>query len=202
MKKLAILFLVLVLTGCSVVRIDTNDIDNIIDVVLSKKNNIYNRVGKGYKYYIPRGVTYIDTNELNDKLYSNGVYYYLYIDAVSYYYKSKLNVSDDLDIYYYRKIDGKKEGYVKIIEQDGLYKIEFVYNYAKIESKVKKEKIEEVILNSSYILSTVKFNDNVIKLMLDDDYFVNKEEQYDLFTRKETEDYFLGETMNNEDEVN
>lgn len=195
MKKLAILFLVLLVTGCSVVRIDTNNIDNIIDVVLSKRNTVYNRIGKGYKYYIPRGVTYIDTNELNDKLYSNGVYYYLYIDVVSYYYKTKPIINNDLDTYYFRKIKGKKSGYVNITEQNGLYKIEFLYNYAKIEAKVKKEQIEEVILNASYILSTVKFNNNVIKLMLDDEYFINKEEQYDLFTRKETENYFLGDTV-------
>ena len=202
MKKIAILFLVLILTGCSVVRIDTNNLDNIIDVVLSKNNNLYNRVGKGYKYYIPRGMSYVDTNEYNDKLYSNGVYYYLYIDAVSYFYKTKLTVNDDFDIYYYRKIEGKKHGYVRVVKQGDLYKIEFVYNYAKIEAKVKKEKIEEVILNASYILSTVKFNNNVIKLMLNEDYFVNKEEQYDLFTRKETEDYFLVDTVENEEEVN
>ena len=69
MKKLAILFVVLLLTGCTVVRIDTTNIDNTLDVILSKENSIYNRIGKGYKYYIPRGVSYIDTNELNDKLY-------------------------------------------------------------------------------------------------------------------------------------
>lgn len=193
MKKFICIFLLL-LTGCTAVRIETNNIDNTIDVVLSKENKLYNRIGKGYKYYIPKGVTYIDTNDLNDKLYSNGVYYYLYIDAISYYYKTKIDFEENLDIYYYRKIDGKKEGYVKITEKDDKYLIEFVYNYAKIEALVQKDKIEEVILNSSYILSTIKFNKNVIKLMLDDDYFINKEEQYDIFTRKETEDYFLGVT--------
>ena len=78
MKKLIILMLCFLLTGCTAVRIDTTNIDNIVNVVLSKENNLYNRVGKGYKYYVPRGVTYIDTNDLNDKLYSNGIYYYLY----------------------------------------------------------------------------------------------------------------------------
>ena len=64
------------LKNFTIVRIDTSDIDNIIDVVLSKNNKLYNRVGKGYKYYVPRGINYIDTTELNDKLYSNGYYYY------------------------------------------------------------------------------------------------------------------------------
>ena len=56
MKKLILLVLLLLLCGCSIVRIDTSDINNIVSVVLSKNNNLYNKIGKGYKYYIPRGV--------------------------------------------------------------------------------------------------------------------------------------------------
>ena len=76
MKKILIIFILLFLTtGCTIVRIDTKSIDNITNVVLSKNNKLYNKIGKGYKYYRPRGVTYIDTNELNDVLYSNSNYY-------------------------------------------------------------------------------------------------------------------------------
>ena len=64
------------LTGCTIVRIDTQSIDSILSVVLSKNNSLYNQVGIGYKYYVPRGVNYIDSRGNNDKLYSNGVYYY------------------------------------------------------------------------------------------------------------------------------
>ena len=96
-KKAILLILLLLVSGCTIVRIDTKNIDTIIDVVLSKNNTLYNQVGKGYKYYVPRGVTYIDTTELNDKLYSNGNYYYLYIDAVSYYHKVKVNYKENKD---------------------------------------------------------------------------------------------------------
>ena len=178
---------IILFTGCTVVRIDTTNIDNIISVVLSKKNTLYNRVGKGYKYYVPRGVTYIDTTELNDKLYSNGNYYYLYIDAVSYYHKVKVNYKENKDAYYSKKIDvSDKEGYLEIQKQkNDKYVIEFVYNYAKIEAMVDKEDINEVVLNASYILSTVKFNNKVIKLMLNETYFTNKEEKYDIFADKD-----------------
>ena len=37
-------------------------------------------------------------------------------------------------------------------------------------------------MNATYILSTIKYNDDVIKLILDEDYFTKKEEQYDIFT--------------------
>lgn len=187
MKKLATLFLIfLFTTGCTVVRIDTKSIDNIISVVLSKENTLYNRIGKGYKYYVPRGVSYIDTNSLNDKLYSNGIYYYLYIDAVSYFYKKKIDYEENPESYYSKKIDDDKGGYLEINKEEDHYSIEFFYNYAKIEAKVKKKDIESVVLNATYILSTVKFNDNVIELMLNEEYFTNKEEQYDVFKRDET----------------
>ena len=190
MKKLFVLALAaLLLTGCTVVRINTNSIDNIVNVILSKDNNLYNRVGKGYKYYVPRGVTYIDTSDLNEKLYSNGNFYYLYIDAISYYHQKEVNYNENPNLYYSSEILFKdKEGYLEISKQDNLYYIQFMYNYAKIEALVEKDKIEEVVLNATYILSTVKFNNNVIELMLDDEYFASREEKYDIFTAKEKVD--------------
>ena len=181
------------LTGCTVVRIDTTSIDNIVYVVLSKNNTLYNRIGRGYKYYVPRGVTYIDSTETNDKLYSDGVYYYLYLDEVSYYYQKSQDYKEDKTKYYSKKIDMQgKKGYLEITKQDNLYLIEFVYNYAKAESLVSKENINNTVMNMSYILSTIKYNHNVVKLSLDNDFLKNKEEKYNEFTKKETQsDNFL-----------
>lgn len=192
MKKILLLMIILFATGCSVVRIDTTSIDNITSVILSKDNNLFNRIGKGYKYYVPRGVAYIDTNELNDKLYSDGVYYYLYIDAISYYNKIVSEYEIDSKAYYSKEIsyNGKK-GYLEINKVDDKYYIEFLYNYAKIEAIADKSEINDVILNSSYILSTIKFNDNIIKLMLDSDFFTNRDEVYDIFNSKKETDRFL-----------
>ncbi len=192
-KKTLLLIMILLVSGCTIVRINTTSTDNIIDVVLSKENTLYNQIGKGYKYYIPRGVTYINTTEYNDTLYSNGNYYYLYIDVVSYYHKKDIEeVKNNDSYYYYRKIEnGDKKGYVLITEVDNKYLIKFVYNYSRIEVLVKKDEINDAILNSSYILSTIKYNDNVIKIMLDDDYFKNKEEKYTLFeSDPENEKFF------------
>lgn len=192
MKKVILIVLsIVLLTGCTVVRIDTANIDNTINVILSKDNKLYNQVGKGYKYYIPRGVTYIDTNELNEKLYSNGTYYYLYIDIVSYYHKDKAknNYKVNKDAYYSRKLDiNDKQGYLEINKLDNKYLIEFMYNYSKIEALVDEEEINETVMNASYILSTVKFNHNVVKLMLNENYFINKEEKYDIFETSEKKD--------------
>ena len=191
MKKLILIVCLLLLSGCSVVRIDTTSIDNIVSVVLSKDNSLYNQIGKGYKYYVPNGVNYIDTNEYNDVLYSNGQYYYLYIDIISYYH----NVTKDYEIndeaYYSNIINiNDKVGYLEINKQNnGQYFIEFMYNYAKIEALCDEDDINDIVLNSSYILSTVKFNNNIIRAMLDDEFLVS-EEKYDIFiSKKDTNDF-------------
>jgi len=202
-RKIVLTLLAIMLTtGCTVVRIDTNSIENIISVVLSKDNKLYNQVGKGYKYYIPRGVSYIDTNEYNDKLYSNGTYYYLYIDIVNYYNKSEYNHIENESYYFSKNIDiNNKKGYLDIIENNNKYHITFVYNYAFLEAIVEKESINEVILNASYILSTVKFNDTVVDLLLNGDFMNNREEQYDNFKPKEDDDTFLKYEENLDNEI-
>ena len=190
MKKILIFVLVLFVSGCTVVRIDTTSIDTIINVILSTDNDLYNHVGSGYKYYIPRGVSYIDTDDLNDKLYSNGSSYYLYVDVISYTNGVTFEYEEKEDVYYSRKIsqeDGfEASGYLEIVEEkNGLYYVKFVYNYASIETIVEKDNLNLAVLNSAYILSTIKFNTDVIDLMLDDDYFTNKEEKYEVFSKNE-----------------
>lgn len=185
MKKLfLVLSLLVFLTGCTAVRINTKSIDNIVSVILSKENTLYNTIGRGYKYYVPRGVVYIDSNEYNEKLYCNGDYYYLYLDIIGYYYKKEFTYTENKNLYYSKNIDiNNKKGYLEITKMDDkYYLIEFMYNYAKIEALVTEDKINEVVLNATYILSTVKYNNNVIKLVLDEDYFTNKEEKYNIFS--------------------
>lgn len=192
-KFLWLLIIIFLVSGCTIVRIDASNIDTIINVVLSKNNTLYNQVGRGYKYYIPRGVTYIDTIDFNEKLYSNGNYYYLYIDAVSYYNEVEPSYVFDENLYYSKEfVINDKSGYLNISKTDNdKYLINFMYNYAKIEAMVDEEEINDVILNASYILSTVKFNNNVIKLMLNEEYFTNKEEEYNLFDKKNNSNNFL-----------
>lgn len=193
-KKILIMLLtVFLLTGCTVVRINTDSIDTIVNVVLSKDNNLYNTVGKGYKYYKPRGVTSIDVSEYNEKLYSNGNYYYLYVDINNYYYKKEFKYEEKEDCYYSKYIDiNNKTGYLEINKQEnGYYLVEFLYNYSKIESLVAEQDINDVVLNATYILSTIKYNGDIIKLMLNEDYFEKKEEQYDIFIPKVESNDFL-----------
>ena len=91
-----------------------------------------------------------------------------------------------LNASYFRNVEFNldEDAYLEINKINDRYLIEFMYNYAKIEAMVYEEDINDVVLNSTYILSTIKFNKNVIKLMLNDEYFVNKEEKYDIFSSK------------------
>ena len=103
-----------------------------------------------------------------------------------------LNHVKSNDSYYYKdiNINGKK-GYIDIKQVEDKFLIDFMYNYAHVESLVKKEDINKIILNSSYILSTVKFNNNVIRIMLNEDYFKYKEEKFQLFENDEKNENFL-----------
>ena len=201
MKKIVLIFIsLLFITGCSIVRIDTSNIDNIINVILTKNYKLYNQIGQGYKYYLPGGVSYIDSDDLNDILYCNGTNYYLYVDAISYYYDMKNDYKENKNSYYSKKInksDGyKKSGYLEINKKDDLYYIEFLYNHAKIEAVVKKDSLNEAILNASYILSTIKYNHNIVELMLKDDYFTNKTGKYNNYNSKNNSEKFILEKEN------
>ncbi len=188
-KTIIIIMLAIVLTGCSVVRIDTSNIDNTLNVILTKNNKLFNQIGQGYKYYLPGGVSYIDSDDLNDVLYSNGTYYYLYVDAINYYYQTKIDYKENKEAYYSRLItpkDGFKHyGYLEINKNDDLYYLDFVYNYAKIEAVVNERDLKDTVLNASYILSTIKYNHNIVELMLNDDYFTNKTGKYNNYGTKE-----------------
>ena len=205
MKKIILAFLtILFITGCSIVRIDTSDIDNILGVILTKNYKLYNQIGQGYKYYLPGGVSYIDSDDLNDILYCNGTNYYLYVDAISYYYDIKNDYEENNDLYYSKKLsktDGyKKSGYLEINKKDNLYYIEFLYNHAKIEAVVKEENLNETILNASYILSTIKYNHSIVELMLEDDYFTNKTGKYNNYNSKNNSENFVLEKENKSEE--
>jgi len=201
MKKiiLSLLFL-MVLTGCSIVRIDTENIDNILNVVLTKNNKLFNQVGQGYKYYLPSGVTYIDSDELNDTLYCNGNYYYLYIDAINYYYQNKIEYQEQSSLYYSKALSTRQgfnhSGYLQIEQKGDLYYVDFVYNYAKIETIVSKEDLNDTILNATYILSTIKYNHSIVNLMLKDDYFTNKTGKFDAYETNEDSGKFKLEKEN------
>ena len=92
--------LLVLFTGCSIKDINKYDINDVIDDALSNNINVTNVNFDGYKYYLPRGMKVVDKKDYNSKLLSNGNYYYLYVDVISYYYKSSLDYKVNNDIYF------------------------------------------------------------------------------------------------------
>lgn len=194
MKKLIVLLsiLVLLVSGCSINQLGNNITTNI-DTILSEKVNVYNVNFEGYKYYVPKGLKFVTKNDYNalfrDK-YNNK--YYLYVDAISYYHKSKNKYVINKDAYYSEKLDyNNKTGYVEINEVDDKYFVEFVFNYSKIEVYTDKKYLSSVINNICYVLRSVKFNDKVLESLIGENVLSYKEETFNIFKSKSSSNDFL-----------
>lgn len=191
MKKVLILCALLILCiGCT--RIDNiEDYKVIIDNVIEENNINTNTVSMGYKYYLPIGVSKVYDKDYNQKFKYEDVYMYLYVDAVSYYYRNSLNFNNKAGKDFYYKISsGEKIGYVIVDKNDNDYFLKIVYNYAKIESHVPKEKIKEVMANSMIILNSIDYNENLIEKILEDEYYSSAAEEYKIKKPDNTESKF------------
>lgn len=192
MKKLCLLSLIL-LTGCSVAINKSNDYYNIINEVILSNSNIINQTSKGYKYYIPKGVTLLYDNDLNQKFKVNNTYMYLYTDVISYYYEKNDNYkNDEENLFYYKDITTTKSGgYIKIKEENNQFYVEIVYNYAKIEMYSSKYNLKNNITFATIILSSIDYNKTTIESLINKNYFSNYEHKYVLKKPKDSESNFL-----------
>ena len=75
-------------------------------------------------------------------------------------------------------------------KNDNDYFLKIVYNYAKIESHVPKEKIKEVMANSMIILNSIDYNENLIEKILEDEYYASVAEEYKIKKPDNTESKF------------
>lgn len=194
-KKIILIFIYLfIFSGCTIENISDSNIEKNVDLFINKKIKHTNKDAIGYQYYLPGFMRVNDVNEFNQQLYYNGNTFYLYADVVSYYHKVKSNYKIDRNAYISKKIkNGKKTGYLEVNEKDGKYYVEMMYNYAKIEGYASKSDLVDTISTISYILSSVKYNDNVIETLLGDKkYDLSENETYNIFkTKKAKKDNFL-----------
>ena len=182
-KKIVLLslFACLFLVGCTPIQDMT--LEEVIKIGTERTVKVYNKYRKGYKYNLPKGLETYDNSEYNEIIMGNDYTYYLYVDAVSYYNKVIEKYEENDKSYISMQINYQdKYGYLEINElSSGKYFIEIMYNYAKIEVIVNKEDINVVVSNSLSILSSVKFNDDVLKNLLDEETSQFKEFQFDIF---------------------
>ncbi len=195
MKKLLILLSISVLfiTGCSVTRLDSNDLLKNVDNLLSVKVSMYNEFYEGYKYYLPKTLKFIDKDEYNAILQDrNNNRYYLYIDAISYYHKIKNDYEEKDGSYISKRLDyRKKTGYLQIDEVDSKYFVQYVFHYGKMEAYVSHDELVDVITNMSCVLRSVKFNNEVLASLIGENVLDYKEEDYSLFKADSSKENFL-----------
>ena len=205
-----ILFVTNLVSGGTRKHIDCDEnsysvLRNLVDfetVEMLKRSTLYNNIFEGYKLYVPRGLKVIDKNKYNAEILHNDNIFYLYVDIVSYHYKVKKDFvkSNSNILSSILRVNGKV-GYIDITEIDNRYFVEFMYNYAKIESFVKKDELNEAVLNMVYILSSIQFNDKVIDTLIGENALDYKEENFDIFESKKENSKFLEyiEKYNNSD---
>ena len=193
MKKIIVIFSFLILLcGCS--NINNMSYKDIIGktIKVNYDNDLYNSFHNGYKYYLPKYMNVKDGLDYNEKLNSNDYTYYLYLDIVSFYNNSKLNYVENKESYISYKFNYKDlNGYVEVNKVLDEYLVEIIYNYAKIEVKVDKRDINEVVNNSIVILSTIKYEKDIIKNIIGESKIISQEESLNVFNKKTVDDHFL-----------
>ena len=194
-KILIILLMLLTLTGCTLTieNISNDDILKNVDIILNKEMKYSNKDAVGFQYYLPNSINVKSSSEFNEVLISSHITYYLYADVVSYYYKTNINYKIQNNAYLSKKLSyNGKNGYLEINKQEDKYFVEMMFNYAKIESLVSKSELNDVVSNMSYILSSIKYNKNIIETIVGKKkYELSDSENYNIFKTKKKANNFL-----------
>lgn len=210
MKKLLCLCaMILLLSGCSLVYVNEQSIDQIIDSIMSSDSNLKSVSLDGYSYFLPQGVNLSRSDNENSILYYNHKKMYLYVDLISYYHKVDNDYEKNTTSYYSLPINKNgKKGYIEITQISTNYFIEFMYNYSKIEAFVSEHDINKTITVMAYILNSIDFNDSVIESLIGNNVLDYSEERFNIFKPDGTEqsdylDYveeYDGDRVNSKDE--
>ena len=191
-KYIGLTLLLLLLTGCTITKVEEGSFDSIINTVLYKESHLANASYDGYKFYLPRGTTVTEKKEYNLEIKDGKNNYYLYVDTISYYYKTKHEHEVDNNLFYSKTLTYNNNfGYIDISKVNDKYFLEIMYNYAKIESLVETDQVYDAFLNICYILSTIQFNDSAIRYKLNNQELESTSEEFDIFKTKKDNDNFL-----------
>ena len=200
MKKIFILsiFACLFLCGCTTLK--DMSIEEVVDNGTHRTVEVYNKYRQGYKYNLPKGLSIVDNSEYNEVIVSNKYKYFLYIDAVSYHNKIIEKYEENDKSHISMAIDYEdKFGYLEINNvKDNEYLVEIMYNYAKIEVIVNGEDIKVVVANALSILTSVKFNDNILNTLLNEEVSQFKEYEFNIFETSTTTESDYLESIEND----
>lgn len=191
MKKTIFLSIILLLTtACTNInKLDYKD--NINDIIrYNEKNKIYNHFSTGYKYYLPKYMSIKNIGNYNEEINSNDNTYHLYVDIISRY--NKINIENTNKCQNnYEFSNNNVKGYLCINNVNNKYLVEIVYNYAKIEVIVNDYYLKEAINNSIIILSTIKYDDDLIEGLIVENKIKTSEETLKIFGDKKKKQDFI-----------
>ena len=182
-KLFMLLTTVLLLSGC--VHVNRDSIETITNYIVDNNIHSYNYNSRGYKMYIPRGLSVTYSSNLNKVIKSQAYDYYLYVDLVSYFNKENLEYKKEDNIYYSEYIKDN-QGVINVSKKDNNYLVVVQYNYAKAETMVKEKDIKIAISNSLIMLSSIQYNEQVIKAMLDEGVLSLNERPVEVFKTKDS----------------
>ncbi len=184
-KTFFLLILLIVVSGCEVKNYNVDSVDNILNLTLSDSNDLVNNSFQGYEMYIPRGISLSEKSDYNLVLTSNSGIYYLYVDAVSYYYEENVEFTSSEDSFYSNQINyGDSIGYLDVKEVDSKYFIQMMYNYAKIETYVDIDDFSVVMIEISNILKSVKYQYEILDTLIGENVLNYEEIPFDILSPK------------------
>lgn len=194
MKKLFVLScMILLLSGCSLVYINEQSIDEIVDSILVDNGSTLKSASfDGYSYFLPQGVNLHKNDYGNSILYYNHQKMYLYVDIVSYYHHVDSNYQENSNSYYSLEIDKNGyQGYIEITEISNRYFVEFMYHYGKMEAYVSKSDLKKTVTVMAYILNSIQFHDSVLESLIGNNSLNYSEEQFNIFNPNSGNSDFL-----------
>lgn len=184
MKKIVLILSMFFLCGC----VNLNDLsyDEIISREISYASKFNNIKRKGYNYTLLNGLKITLHSEYNDVIENDRNTFYMYVDLVSYYNKLDFLYKINPSAFYSKNYENNgKKGYLEINSiKNEKYLIEIMYNYAKIEVIVDECDINKALKDAMSILSSITYNDNVIKNLMGKDVLNFSEEEFNIFETK------------------
>ena len=192
MKRVLIFLLVILLsTGC--MRIDKTNLDELATGILASKSSIYNHSNSGFKYYLPKNLKSIKEDEYNEILKGKYYEYYLYVDLVAYYNKSEVDY-EVIENCYYSKLLVKDSyrGVINVTKSGNKYLVSVHYNYASVQVVVNESDINSAVSNALIVASSVSYNDDVIKKLLESNDFSSVDEIVNIFEQRHEDNGTLG----------
>jgi len=201
MKKIIALLAVLIfVTACT--PLNNLSLNEIIERNLRANIELSNQTRSGYKYYLPRGLTILRIKDFNEVAIGSNITYYMYFDLISYFNNVRREYKINPDAYFSMPIihnDGF--GYLEINQVGKHFFIEIMYNYAKIEMMVEEHQIRKAVQNAITILTTVRYNDNVLASLLDRNVLRSNKIEFNIFdTVRNVESTYLTSVDTEEEE--